>query len=265
MMLCRSGSKQSMSIKITPEDGTGQIIWESDDENVLTVDDIGTVYAVGNGKAKVIAKTIDGSVESSFEITVYTPVTSIAISKQSATIFKGDTLQLIGNVLPEDASSKQITWSSENEAIATVSTDGLVTAIDTGKVNIIASIGEIKAICQVTVMEKDPAWVIEFDQSLRITGDEISNLPWEDTSNSNIRSLINTNLDITFDSTTNVGTGTNLTFSDAIGNEVFKYQFVLYGDVNGDGLINSLDVLVLQKYILEIKSLNRNILKSREY
>ena len=51
-----------MSITITPEDGVGQIIWETDNENVLTVDEKGTVYAVGNGKAKVIAKTIDGSV-----------------------------------------------------------------------------------------------------------------------------------------------------------------------------------------------------------
>lgn len=254
-----------MSITITPEDAAGQIIWETDNENVLTVDDKGTVYAVGNGKAKVIAKTIDGSVESSFEITVYTPATSIVLSKQTATIFTGDTLQLVGNVLPEDASNTQITWSSENEAKATVNADGLVTAISAGKVNIVASIGEIKATCQVTVMEKDPAWVIEFDQSLNVTGDEISNLPWEDTSIANIRSLINTNLDITFDSTTNVGTGTTLRFLDATGNEVFKYQFVLYGDVNGDGLINSLDVLVLQKYILEIKSLDRNISKSRKH
>ena len=109
-----------MSITITPKDGVGQIIWETDNENVLTVDEKGTVYAVGNGKAKVIAKTIDGSVESSFEITVYTPATSIVLSKQSATIFTGDTLQIVGNVLPEDASNTQITWSSENEGKATV-------------------------------------------------------------------------------------------------------------------------------------------------
>lgn len=109
-----------MSIKITPEDGTGQIIWETDNENVLTVDDKGTVYAVGNGKAKVIAKTIDESVEASFEVTVYTPATSIVLSKQTATIFTGDTLQLVGNVLPEDASNTQITWSSENEGVAIV-------------------------------------------------------------------------------------------------------------------------------------------------
>lgn len=216
-----------MSIKITPEDGVGQIIWKSDNENVLTVDNEGTVYAVGNGKAKIIAKTMDGSVESSFEITVYTPATSIVLSKQSATIFTGDTLQLVGNVLPEDASNTQITWNSENEDIATVNGDGLITAISAGKVNIVANIGQIKATCQVTVMEKDPSWVIEFDQSLSITGDEISNLPWEDTSIANIRSLINTNLDMIFDSITNVGTGTTLTFLDEAGNEVFKYQFIL--------------------------------------
>lgn len=109
-----------MSIKITPENAKDQIIWESDNENILTVDDKGTVYAVGNGKAKVIAKTIDGSVESSFEITVYTVATNIVLSKNNATIFVGDTLQLVGNVIPEDASNGQITWNSENDKIAKV-------------------------------------------------------------------------------------------------------------------------------------------------
>lgn len=111
-------------------------------------------------------------------------------------------------------------------------------------------------------MEKDPSWVIEFDQSLRIIGDEISSLPWEDTSITNIKSLINTNLNMSFNSNTNIGTGTILTFLDTTDREIFKYQFILYGDVNGDGLINSLDVLVLQKYILEIKPLTGIFLKA---
>lgn len=255
------GTLQAMDIKITPEGAEGKIIWQSDNQNVLAVTEEGTVLAVGNGKANIIAKTLDGSVQGSFEITVYTPATGIVLSKQQATIFVGDTLQLVGNVLPEDASNKEITWESENENIALINQDGLVTAVSEGSTNITASIGTLQAKCQITVIKQDTSWQIEFDESLQVTGDEISKLPWEDTSVENIRRLITTNLEMSFD-TSNVGTGTNLVLTDTAGNEVFRYQFILYGDVNGDGLINSLDVLVLQKYILESRTLEGIFLKA---
>ena len=137
----------------------------------------------------------------------------------------------------------------------------LPAAQDIFAINITASIGTLQAKCQITVIEQDTSWQIEFDDSLQVTGDEISRLPWEDTSIENIRSLITTNLEVSFD-TQRVGTGTNLSLADSTGNEVFRYQFILYGDVNGDGLINSLDVLVLQKYILETRTLEGIYLKA---
>lgn len=73
----------------------------------------------------------------------------------------------------------------------------------------------------------------------------------------NIQKLISTNLQMRFGNTVNdrVGTGSKLILSDENGNKVHEYEFLLYGDVDGDGLINSKDVLVLQKHILEIKLL----------
>ena len=42
-----------------------------------------------------------------------------------------------------------------------------------------------------------------------------------------------------------------------------EYYIIIYGDVNGDGKINSLDLLVLQRHILEIQRLNETFLKAR--
>ena len=47
-----------------------EIIWESSDESVVTVDETGAVYGVGVGTATVTAKTADGSLEATCEVTV---------------------------------------------------------------------------------------------------------------------------------------------------------------------------------------------------
>lgn len=60
----------------------------------------------------------------------------------------------------------------------------------------------------------------------------------------------------------NVGTGSKLIIKNANDEVIYQYKFILYGDVNGDGNINSLDVLVLQKHILEIKLLSQEFLKA---
>ena len=85
-----------------------------------------------------------------------------------------------------------------------------------------------------------------------------------------ILNLINTNMRLEilkYDNTKlnenqNVGTGSKLIIKNANNDVIYQYKFILYGDVNGDGNINSLDVLVLQKHILEIKLLSQEFLKA---
>ena len=50
-----------------------------------------------------------------------------------------------------------------------------------------------------------------------------------------------------------IGTGSKLVLKNDLDETVYEYTFIIYGDVNGDGEINSLDVLIIQKHILEIK------------
>ena len=50
---------------------------------------------------------------------------------------------------------------------------------------------------------------------------------------------------------------------DKEGTIKYEYIFILYGDVNGDGIIDSLDSLVIQKHLLEIKLItDKYLLKS---
>ena len=59
-----------------------------------------------------------------------------------------------------------------------------------------------------------------------------------------------------------VGTGSTVKLVDENNDIKMEYTIIIYGDVNGDGKINSIDLLVLQRHILEIQKLTGVFLKS---
>ena len=83
------------------------------------------------------------------------PVTSITLNKTATTISAGQTETLsVSSVTPDDATDQTVTWSSDNEAVATVDADGKVTAVALGTANITATANDgsgVTATCAVTV------------------------------------------------------------------------------------------------------------------
>lgn len=89
-------------------------------------------------------------------ITVETDVTLVA----------GETSQLHAKVLPSNAEPVELTWQSNDPSIATVSTEGLVTAISEGQTQVTVTAGEISASCNVTVEAKAvPAESVSLDET----------------------------------------------------------------------------------------------------
>jgi len=82
-------------------------------------------------------------------------VTSITLNKIATTISAGQTETLsVSSVTPDDATDQTVTWSSDNEAVATVDADGKVTAVALGTANITATANDgsgVTATCAVTV------------------------------------------------------------------------------------------------------------------
>ncbi len=81
------------------------------------------------------------------------PVTEVRLDKETVTLNVGETAQLKATVLPDNADSKTVTWSSDDKSVATVSEAGLVAAIARGEATITATAGGKKAICRVTVSD----------------------------------------------------------------------------------------------------------------
>src|SRR5699024_6497397 len=78
--------------------------------------------------------------------------TGIKLSDENINIAKGNAVTLTATLEPEGAIDK-ITWSSSNNTVATVDTNGKVTAVAPGKATITAQTENYTATCEVTVYE----------------------------------------------------------------------------------------------------------------
>jgi len=67
------------------------------------------------------------------------PVTGLAVVQETATINYGSDVQLIATVTPANATNKNLTWSSNNKTVATVSPTGMVTGVGAGTATITVS------------------------------------------------------------------------------------------------------------------------------
>ena len=84
-----------------------------------------------------------------------TPVESVFIDKAKLELSVGDSTFLIPTVLPENAANKEVLWSSSNDAVATVSSTGVVTGISAGTtiITVTTSDRRLTSTCEVTVLQ----------------------------------------------------------------------------------------------------------------
>ncbi|MDR0682794.1 MAG: Ig-like domain-containing protein [Dysgonamonadaceae bacterium] len=149
------GKTLSLKATVDPANATNPAVtWSTSDEAVATVSETGTVTAVSVGAATITVTTEDGDFTATCEITV-TPiaVTGVILDKTAETLETGATLLLTATVAPADATNPAVTWSTSDEAIATVSETGLVTAVAKGTATITVTTedGGFTATCEITI------------------------------------------------------------------------------------------------------------------
>lgn len=86
-------------------------------------------------------------------------VTGVTLDKTTMTLTEGQTNTLIATVSPENATYPEVTWSSNNEAVAKVE-NGVVTAVSAGEAVITATAGSCSATCAVTVKSNVKTYTI---------------------------------------------------------------------------------------------------------
>ena len=262
----QKGERKQLQITITPQEASQhKVVYSSSDSKVAIVDDNGYIQAISSGTATITVKAEENDVQNQIQITVYSRVTGVTLEPTEIYIPIGDTFKINGYVEPEDANEKTLLYSSTDPQIVTVQDDGTITAIEEGETKVVATAKEdenIKAECKVFVVRKMEDTEIIFDSPLKGDGVRITGI--EDTKNTvaDIVAKIKTSLEIEFVNNNDeilkeadrVGTGSKMRVKED-GKILREYTIVIYGDANGDGKINSVDLLVIQRHILEIEPL----------
>ncbi|MBR3815352.1 MAG: Ig-like domain-containing protein [Clostridia bacterium] len=129
------------------------ITWRTDNSSVVAVAQTGLIKAKAAGTAIITATTDDGNFTQKCKVTVTQPVTGIRLNTASVTIARGNQKSLIANVLPTNATNREVIWDSSDETVARVSSTGVVTAVSAGNCTITATTvdGDFTAICDFTV------------------------------------------------------------------------------------------------------------------
>ena len=261
------GERISLQVEILPAEAKNQKVnFSSSNNAVAMVDENGSILAVGAGKATITAKAQDSSTSRSIDIEVYSPVTDLELTVSKKTLMIGSSYKIQAIIYPDDASNKELDYVSTDNKVTSVNEEGLIKAIGKGECEIIVTTkdeSKIEKRMSLKVIEPLGDDKLSFDESLRIEGDEISNLVEKENTVKNIKEKVKTDYEVEIknakgeilDAEDLVGTGARLNIIDDTGEVLVSYNFILYGDVNGDGKINSIDLLVLQRHILELEKL----------
>ena len=200
------------------------------------------------------------------EMPTYNKVTGINLDKEELYISIGENLKINAYIEPANANNTKINFKSDDEKIATIDENGVITAQKEGE-TIIYAISEenenIKAKCKITVVRKMQEAEVQFTAPLILNNLDVSGIDYTQNTVGDIKNNIISNLEIVIVNSNNeilsddaiIGTGNKIQVKED-GKILKEYQIIIYGDVNGDGKINSVDLLVLQRHILEIETLD---------
>ena len=154
---------EKLTATVEPSDATNQnVTWESNKTDVATVEQDGTVKAVGTGEATIKVTAQDGSGQyAECKVTVSAPtkpVTNVSLNKTELKLAVSDTEKLTATVEPSDATNQSVTWESSNTEAATVDQQGNVPAVSADKGTAVITVktveGNHQATCTVTVTPK---------------------------------------------------------------------------------------------------------------
>ncbi len=152
----RQGDHVTLIATVQPSNASNKdVTWSSSNTTIATVDVDGTVTAVRPGDATITARTVDGSnLTASCSVHVTQSLaTSLTLDNDEMEVFVGDNVQMHATVLPTDA-SQVLNWTSSKPAVATIDSNGKLTAVGEGITVVVVSTTDgsnLNATCIVTV------------------------------------------------------------------------------------------------------------------
>lgn len=156
------GNETTVEATVSPADATDvKVSYASTDEAVATVDKDGRVQVLQPGECDITTTLMqDGEkvTEKTTHVKAFYEVESITLDSNEGKLTVGNSHTIKATVAPEEvAAETPIEWSSSNEKVATVDSNGKVTAVSSGNATITATAGEESANYEVTVEQPKKA------------------------------------------------------------------------------------------------------------
>ncbi len=155
------------------------VTWISSNESVIKVDANGLLTAVGSGSAAVLVQSNDSGVTAMCNVSVYQPVEKVTMNRNQISVRKGTVFWLNAVAGPDNAVNKTIIWSSSDKRIATVDNSGMVTTLQPGECNIIATSQDtgVFATCVLTVTEPVTGITLNYTENTIYAGEKFVLIP----------------------------------------------------------------------------------------
>ncbi len=185
-------------------------------------------------------------------------VCDLVLENEVPEIEVGKCTRVLATFQPRDVDGREIIWSSSDETVATVDAYGRVTGIAPGEVEITAQVkdSDATASCIVKVLgdAATPELSVVDGSGAEVRGGFIFGLPAGVTAEGLADYLTAENGSLSADH--RIGTGTVVQLLNVYGEAAAEYTVVIFGDLNGDGMVNSTDVTALRSFaagLLEIE------------
>lgn len=156
-----AGSSKAINATVLPKKASvKKLKYTTSNKKVAVVSNKGIITAKKQGKAVITAASTDGNnKKAAVKVTVKAKsakevaVSGITMAEAAHVMNVADTYQAKATVTPANATNKSVVWSSANAQVATVNANGLVTAVNRGTTDVVATTvsGNLSAKCTITV------------------------------------------------------------------------------------------------------------------
>ena len=165
LVLYRAGEDvtATLTATVTPSNAENTAVtWSSSNTAIVAVSNTGVVTGKLPGTATITVAAQDGNgAKATCTVYVRSAVNTITVSRKKLDMIIGEEATLsVPTILPQNAYDKSYTWSTSDNTVASVDSNGKVTAKATGKATIKVTAndrGVLYAACEVTVAPKPTA------------------------------------------------------------------------------------------------------------
>ncbi len=134
------GETKNLEYNVEPKDATNKKMYYYSTEPIVSFDE-NTITGISEGKTTIeITYSLDSGITATMTVIVKkapdVSVNGVTLNKTKENMLRGDTIDLVATISPDNATNKNLSWTSSNPSVATVSNTGKVTAIQEGNATI---------------------------------------------------------------------------------------------------------------------------------